>query len=172
MDIQELAAAVTSISKLNGNFLLRSGQTSDIYFDKYQFEADPNLLREIAKAMAPMIPSGTELLAGLELGGVPIATTLSLETGIPTVFVRKEKKEYGTAKLAEGPEIDGKKVSIVEDVITTGGQVLESTDELRSEGAVVSNVLAVILRANEQPESFEASGLELRTLFTAADLGF
>ena len=110
MTRQELAKKIYDIAHLTGEFKLRSGQVSNEYFDKYRFEAQPTLLREIAKQMAPLIPAGTEILAGLEMGGIPIATALSLETGLPCVFVRKEAKEYGTCKFAEGLEISGKKV--------------------------------------------------------------
>ena len=108
---------------------------SDFYFDKYLFESDPRLLQAVTEHSAPLIPQGTEILAGLELGGVPLSTALSLLTGIPQVMVRKEAKGYGTAKLAEGPDISGRRLTVIEDVITSGGQVVLSTDELRSRGA-------------------------------------
>ncbi len=135
MTKQELAKKIYDIAHLTGEFKLRSGQVSNEYSDKYRFEAQPALLREIAKHMAPLIPAGTEVLAGLEMGGIPIATALSLETGLPCVFVRKEAKEYGTCKFAEGLDIKDKKVCMIEDVVTTGGQVVLSTADLRSIGA-------------------------------------
>src|SRR4029079_14414609 len=102
MSLDELAQRVNSIARLTGTFTLRSGQVSTEYFDKYRFEADPVLLADIAAALVPLLPHETEVLAGLELGGVPIATALSLHTGLPAAFVRKEAKSYGTAQLAEG----------------------------------------------------------------------
>jgi orotate phosphoribosyltransferase len=135
-----MAKKIYDVAHLTGEFKLRSGQVSHEYFDKYRFEAQPTLLLEIAKQMVPLIPAGTEVLAGLEMGGIPIATALSLETGIPCVFVRKEAKAYGTCKFAEGLEIKGKKVLVVEDVVTTGGQVVLSTADLRSIGAEISHV--------------------------------
>ena len=101
-DRDDLAAAIYATSHITGEFVLRSGVTSTEYFDKYRFEADPALLRDIAAALVPLVPEGTEVLAGLELGGVPIATVLSQLTGIPATFVRKEAKTYGTCQLAEG----------------------------------------------------------------------
>ncbi|WP_413292980.1 orotate phosphoribosyltransferase [Bdellovibrio sp. HCB185ZH] len=148
----ELAKKIYDVAHLTGEFKLRSGQISNEYFDKYRFEAQPTLLREIAKQMVPLIPPGTEVLAGLEMGGIPIATALSLETGIPCVFVRKEAKEYGTCKFAEGLEIAGKNVLVIEDVVTTGGQVVLSTADIRSLGAKVSHVLCVIHRGPQFPE--------------------
>ena len=110
MDKSELARRVVEVALRRGEFKLRSGQTSNVYFDKYQFEANPVLLREIARQLAPLVPKDTEVLAGLELGGVPIATALSFETGLPTAFVRKERKTYGTCLIAEGAALRGKRV--------------------------------------------------------------
>ncbi len=149
-----------------GSFKLRSGQTSSFYFDKYRFESHPELLFQIAKHLKPFIPSSTDLLAGLELGGVPLATALSFETGLPCVFVRKKAKEYGTQALAEGGKIQGKKLLIIEDVITTGGQVIASVSELRKLGAVIDTVVCVIHRHlhNNNPQ-IQKSQLKLQALF-------
>ena len=170
MTKQELAKKIYEVAHLTGEFKLRSGQTSNEYFDKYRFEARPEILREIAKHMVPLIPPGTEVLAGLEMGGIPIATALSLETGLPCVFVRKEAKAYGTCKFAEGLEITGKNVCIIEDVITTGGQVVLSTADIRSLGAKVQDVLCVIHRGPTFPEpKLIEVGLNLRPLFIKSD---
>src|SRR3954452_268168 len=114
MSIDELAQRVNSVARLTGTFTLRSGQIVTEYFDKYRFEADPALLADIAAALQPLLPRGTEVLAGLELGGVPIATALSLRTGLPAAFVRKQAKSYGTARLAEGADIAGRRVTVIE----------------------------------------------------------
>ena len=169
-DRDQLAAAIHATSHITGTFVLRSGMVSDEYFDKYRFEADPALLRDIAAALAPLVPDDTEALAGLELGGVPIATMLSQVTGIPAYFVRKEAKAYGTAKLAEGADIDGKRCLVVEDVITTGGQVVLSTNDLRERGAIAEVVLCVIDRSGGDHAKLDGIGLELRSLLTMADL--
>lgn len=155
--------------RLTGIFTLRSGQVADTYFDKYLFEGDPGLLAEVAQAAVPLIPEGTEVLAGLELGGVPVATALSLATGLPAAFVRKEAKTYGTAKLAEGAEVDGRRVLVVEDVVTTGGQVVLSAADLRERGADILAVLCVIDRSGGDHQ-LAAAGLELRSVFTREDL--
>jgi orotate phosphoribosyltransferase len=170
MDLDELARRIDQTCRLTGEFLLRSGQISTKYFDKYQFEGDPELLAAVAAHAMPLIPSGTQVLAGLELGGVPIATALSMATGLPAAFVRKEAKAYGTARLAEGSEIDGKRCLVVEDVITTGGQVVLSTADLRARGAIVDTVLCVIDRSDGDHAKLDEIGLEIRSLFTAADL--
>ncbi len=171
MTRQELAKKIYEVSYLTGQFKLRSGTTSNEYFDKYRFEARPEILKEIAKQMAPLIPKGTEILAGLELGGVPIATALSLETGLPCVFVRKEAKDYGTCQFAEGLDVKGRKVCVIEDVITTGGQVVLSTNDLRELGAKVDHVLCVIHRGKEKTEPKLAEiKLQMTPLFRMEDL--
>lgn len=166
----DLARRVYETAHLTGEFTLRSGQVSQEYFDKYRFESDPVLLRDIAEAMAALVPAGTEVLAGLELGGIPIVTMLSQVTGLPALFVRKEAKTYGTCQLAEGGEIDGKRTVVVEDVVTTGGQVLLSCADLRERGALVDTVLCVIDREAGGPEAFAEDGLALRALLTMTQL--
>jgi orotate phosphoribosyltransferase len=138
---------------------------SNDYFDKYLFESNPVLLNEIAEHLSGLIPKGTEVFAGLEMGGVPIATALSLKTGIPVAFVRKKAKEYGTCKLAEGIDIQGKNVCIIEDVVTTGGQILLSAQDLKNCGATVNNVLCVIEREQQGRDNLENSGLTFLSLF-------
>ncbi len=170
MDRHALATAVYAHAHLTGEFLLRSGAVSHEYFDKYRFEAEPHLLREIASALAPMVPEETEVLAGLELGGVPLAVMLSQLTGIPTAFVRKSAKPYGTRRLAEGAEVDGKRVLVIEDVVTSGGQVVLSTADLREAGAEVDHALCVIDRQAGGGDALAEAGVALRALFTMADL--
>jgi len=166
MESSTLASRIGAVAQLSGQFVLRSGATSDTYFDKYLFESDPGLLRAIAEHLVPMIPEGTELLAGLELGGVPVATALSYASGLPAVFVRKKAKEYGTAKLAEGPSIDGKRVLIVEDIVTSGGQVVLSTADLREVGAIVDSAVCVIDREQGGTEALADANIALGALFT------
>src|SRR4051794_27186278 len=120
-----LARRVYDVCHLTGSFTLRSGQVSEEYFDKYLFESDPRLLLDVAKQMASLLPD-CDVLAGMELGGIPIATVMSQLTGLPTVFMRKQAKKYGTCKAAEGPKVDGLRVVLVEDVVTTGGALLDA----------------------------------------------
>lgn len=170
VDRQELGKRLYAAAYLTGTFKLRSGQISNFYFDKYLFESDPKLLSPIVDHLAELIPAETEILAGLDLGGIPIATGLSLHTGLPTVFVRKKAKDYGTNKLAEGIAIDGRQLLIVEDVVTTGGQIIESANELRALGARAKTVICVVQRDPAATGKLAAAGLELRPLFTLAEL--
>jgi orotate phosphoribosyltransferase len=165
-----LASRVFATSHLKGTFVLRSGRTADRYFDKYRFESDPSLLAAIVEELAPLVPAETDGLAGLELGGVPIATLLSAKTGLPTYFVRKQAKKYGTEKTCEGGDIRGMRLLIVEDVVTTGGQILLSAQDLRAEGALVAHALCVIDREAGGAERIAAEAIALRSLFTMSDL--
>jgi len=166
----ELSKKIYETSHITGTFTLRSGTVSNEYFDKYLFEADPVLFSAIADCMAELIPKETEVLAGLEMGGIPIATALSLKTGIPCAFVRKKAKTYGTCKLAEGASVSGKRVCIIEDVVTTGGQIIESTRELRALGADIDTVLCAILREDKAVSLLKAEGLTLKAAFTMEEL--
>jgi orotate phosphoribosyltransferase len=165
-----LAKRIYDVAHITGSFKLRSGIISSEYFDKYLFEAQPDLLLAIAKEMAKLVPNGIDALAGLELGGVPLATMLSQVTGLPNLFVRKKAKEYGTCRLAEGGEIAGKRLVIVEDVITSGGQVILSAQDLRDRGAEIVRVLCVIDREQGGREKLAEAGLEWQALFTMSQL--
>jgi orotate phosphoribosyltransferase len=170
MDHDALAARVYAAAHLTGTFTLRSGAVSHEYFDKYLFESDPALLRDLAGAMVPLLPTDCDALAGLELGGVPLATMLSQATGLPTLFVRKAAKPYGTCRLAEGGEVEGRRLCIVEDVVTSGGAILDAARELRAAGAVLGPVVCVIDRESGGAENLAAEGLTLRSLFTMSAL--
>jgi len=165
-----LARRVYDTARLTGEFVLRSGAVSNQYFDKYLFEAEPDLLSAIVDAMVPLVPASTDALAGLELGGIPIATMLSQRTGLPARFVRKEAKTHGTCRLAEGGEIDGVRCCIVEDVVTSGGAVVDAARELRARGAELATVVCVIDRESSGRENLAAIGLELRSLFSMSQL--
>lgn len=170
MTREELGLEIYKVSLLRGEFKLRSGLTSNEYFDKYQFESQPKLLREIAKSLIELLPMDFDILAGLETGGIPLATAIALELEKPIVFVRKKAKEYGTMKLAEGPEILGKRLVVIEDVVTSGGQIIKSIDDLRTLGAICNIALCVIDRQQGGKENLAKIGVELRSLFTMREL--
>lgn len=165
MTKSEVAKKIYELSHITGEFLLRSGQISNEYFDKYLFEANPIVLKEIAKIMATLIPTESEVIAGLEMGGIPVVTAISFENGMPAAFVRKTAKEYGTCKLAEGADVNGKKVCIIEDVVTTGGAIIDGTRELRKRGAIIDTVICVIQRNPNAAEILEKEGLKLIPAF-------
>jgi len=170
MTRSELAQAIYRVSHLTGRFRLRSGAESNEYFDKYRFESDPVLLRAIGVALLPLIPPHTDALAGLELGGVPIATVLGQLSGLPVVFVRKAAKEYGTGRVIEGADPAGRTMLIVEDVVTSGGQVVLSAADLRTAGATVQRAVCVVDRQSGGGEALAAAGIDLHPLFGFAEL--
>jgi orotate phosphoribosyltransferase len=165
-----LARDIDRVCRLTGTFQLRSGLTATEYFDKYLFESDPQLLRRVAEAMQSLVPEDTELLGGLELGGIPLVTVLSSVTGIPAVFVRKKAKEYGTRRLAEGAEVAGRRITLVEDVITTGGAVRNASEALRAAGATVATVVCAIDRSEAPGQALADAGLNTLAVLTRADL--
>jgi orotate phosphoribosyltransferase len=167
--LDSLAGRVYHACHLTGEFQLRSGVISEEYFDKYLFEGQPDLLRDVAQAMVALLPE-CDVLAGMELGGIPLATMMSQLTGLPTVFVRKQAKEYGTAKLAEGGPVDGRRVVLVEDVVTTGGALQQSCRELRAIGAQVRTAVCAIDREQGGAGNLAAEALELRSALRRRDL--
>jgi orotate phosphoribosyltransferase len=174
-----LAKAIADVALLRGTFTLRSGKTSTYYLDKYLFSTRPELLRQLAPLFAARIRAmetaagGVRVarLAGAELGGIPLVTAASLETGLPCLFIRNKKKDYGTAKQLEGLVTPGDHVVLLEDVATTGGQALEAVQSLRESGAKVLGVIATIDRLEGARENIEKEGLRFDALFTVKDLG-
>ena len=169
-DNTPLAKRIYDTAHITGDFTLRSGAKSNEYFDKYLFESDPKLLKDITAAMVKLVPPGVDALAGLEMGGIPIATMLSQFTGLPVLFVRKKAKEYGTCKIAEGGQVSGRKLLIVEDVVTQGGAILEAAKALKVEGAILSAVICVIDREAGGAANLAKSDLILTPLFTMSEL--
>ena len=166
----ELARQIREASYLTGEFKLRSGNISNFYWDKYRFESNPALLTAIAEEMAKLLPSRCDGLAGLELGGIPLATALSLQTGIPCFYVRKEAKTYGTCNLIEGGVKQDSTLVVIEDVITTAGQVCTSIEQIRAAGYTVEHVVAVIDRQAGGAAKINALGCSFASVFTLAAL--
>ena len=168
--VSELARQLRDVAYLTGEFKLRSGKISNFYWDKYRFESNPVLLSAIANEMAQRLPEGVDGLAGLELGGIPLATALSLQTGHPCYYVRKAPKDYGTRNLIEGGVPKGANLVVIEDVITTAGQVCTSIEQMRAEGLVVEYVIAAIDRQAGGEEKINALGCTFAAVFTLAEL--
>jgi orotate phosphoribosyltransferase len=166
-----LAQRIADLALLRGSFTLRSGRTSSYYLDKYRFSTDPAVLREIGQRFAQRIPNDVNRLAGAELGGIPLVTAASLASGLPSLFVRNAKKDYGTAQKIEGALDPGDRVMLVEDVCTSGGQVLEAAKAIEAANASVALILATIDRLEGAREQIEQAGYAFDALFTRADLG-
>jgi len=168
----ELIDKMKEIALLRGEFTLRSGIKSNWYFDKYRFEGIPSIMRSVAHHMARLIPEGTDRLAGIELGGVPMCTALSMATDIPCMFIRKKAKDYGTAAQIEGVHVKGDRILLVEDVVTTGGQAIELLRQLREYGLDIVGTLAVLNRDEGAVEAFAAENIPFWWLFSREDFGF
>jgi orotate phosphoribosyltransferase len=168
--MSSLASRIKACAKLNGNFTLRSGAISNTYFDKYQFESDPVLLLDIVTEMAKLLPSGTKALAGLEMGGIPVVTMLSQVTGLPAAFIRKAPKSYGTCRYAEGTSLSDRTFVLIEDVVTSGGAILDSLHMLNADGLKPIEVHCVIDRESGGREAIAEAGIDLQSLFTYQDI--
>ena len=171
MNREELATRIAETAILHGEFTLRSGRKSTWYIDKYLFTTRPDILTALGTLFAEKILQTTTLLAGAELGGIPLVTTASMATGLPCIFIRNQKKEYGTSKQLEGKLSTSDRVIIVEDIATTGGQVLEAAKTIQGLGATVELIIAVIDRREGARENIESAGFVFDSLFTAEDLG-
>ena len=169
--LRELGQDIAHAAYLRGKFVLRSGVTSNYYFDKYLFETKPNLLRRVASFLAELVPQGTDRLAGPELGGVALATAVSLDLGLPFVIVRKAQKSYATSTQIEGELYPGERVAVLEDVVTTGTAAIEAARALRRAGAVVQDAIVVIDREEGGSEAMAAEGLQFWPLFRRSTLG-
>jgi orotate phosphoribosyltransferase len=168
-----LARRLFDTALLRGTFTLRSGATSDRYFDKYRVMAEPRLLGPIAGRLADLVaahtPDATRIIAP-ELGAVPLATALALDSGIPYAIVRGASKSYGTANRIEGPTESGELAVLVEDVVTSGGAALEALQVARDAGLEVTHALCVLDRDGGGREALAAAGVELHALLSSADL--
>ena len=171
MTHDQLAKRIADVALLRGEFILRSGRKSNYYLDKYRFETQPDVLAELGKLLADRVTAHTTRIAGAELGAVPLAAAAGMAANKPFVFIRNQKKDYGTAKQIEGVLERGDMVMIVEDVLTTGGQVLEAVKTLQDLGAKVERIVAVIDRLEGARENIESAGYVYESLFTTKDLG-
>ena len=171
MTDEQLIQRIRDAALLHGEFTLRSGRKSKYYLDKYQFETQPDILRELGTRFAQHIDDQVDRIAGAELGGIPLVTTAAMASGRPAVLIRNQKKDYGTAKQLEGKLEAGDRVVFVEDVVTTGGQTLEAVKVIEAAGAKVVRIVVVIDRQEGARENIEAAGYEMRSLFTKASLG-
>ncbi len=166
-----LARRIADVALLTGEFTLRSGRTSHYYLDKYLFSTQPDILTELGRMFARRITGPVNKLAGAELGGIPLVTAASLASGLPCVFIRNQKKDYGTARRLEGKLGQGDVVMLVEDVCTTGGQVLEAAKVIEATGAKVQKIVGTIDREEGARENIESAGYTFEALFTKTDLG-
>ena len=174
MDHATLAKRVKEVALLEGDFTLRSGKKSKFYFDKYLFETQPDVLEAMGQEIAKRLPAGTQRIAGPELGAVALAAAASLASRVPFFIVRNAKKDYGTSKTIEGKLLPGESVVLVEDIVTTGGQVVEAIKNITAAGATVTKVIVALDRQEGGRENIEKAlppGATYMAILTKGDLG-
>lgn len=171
MDKAQLTKRVKEMAYLEGDFVLRSGKRSKYYMDKYLFETQPDILKALGREFCKYLTPDITLIAGAELGGVALAAATAMEAGKPWIIVRNSKKDYGTSKLVEGKLQKGDVVLLVEDIATTGGQVLEAAKVITEAGATVKKIVAVIDRKQGARENIQAAGYVFDSIITKQDLG-
>ncbi|QES24719.1 orotate phosphoribosyltransferase [Streptomyces venezuelae] len=170
MRLPDLTVRLAETALVTAPFHLADGTRLDSYFDEYRLAADPELLRDTAAAMAALVPTDAQLLAGIELGGVPLAVALSAATGLPAVFLRRRPKGYGSRRQIEGAPFAGRRAVLVDDVVRSGGQLLAMASILRIAGAPVSDALCVLERPLGGRTLLAEHRVALRSLLSEADL--
>jgi len=171
MNRRELIRRIKETAYLEGDFVLRSGKKSKYYLDKYLFETCPDILKALGKEFARYLTDDVTLIAGAELGGVALAAATAMETGKNWIIVRNSKKGYGTGKLIEGKLDKDDVVLLVEDIATTGGQVLEAAKVITEAGARISKIVCVIDRKQGASENIASAGYKFESILTKDDLG-
>ena len=169
-ELQELGRDLVAASYLKGDFVLRSGKRSNRYFDKFLFETDPALLRRLGRHLAQLVPADTQRLAAPELGAVLLGGAVSMELGLPLLLIRKEPKGYGTSKQIEGRFGRGDRTTVIEDVVTTGGDSLRSAQVLRDAGVEVIHLVVVLDRGEGGEDNIRSAGIPYSPLFRITDL--
>ncbi|MFF0427764.1 orotate phosphoribosyltransferase [Streptomyces sp. NPDC004520] len=168
--LSDLPVRLAETALVTAPFHLADGARIDSYFDEYRLAADPELLRDTAAAMAALVPDDAQLLAGIELGGVPLVVALSAVTGLPAAFLRRRPKGYGSRRQIEGAAFTGRRTVLVDDVVRSGAQLLAMARVLRIAGAPVSDALCVLERPLGGRTLLAEHNVSLRSLLSEADL--
>lgn len=171
MTREELISRIKDTAYLEGDFTLRSGKKSKYYLDKYLFETCPDILKALGEEFARFVSDDVTLIAGAELGGVALAAVTAIESGRNWIIVRNSKKGYGTSKMVEGVLKEGDVVLLVEDIATTGGQVIEAAKIIVEAGATVKKIVCTIDRKQGAEENVTEAGFVFDSIMTKSDLG-
>ena len=171
--VDELGRRLLDVALLEGDFTLRSGKRSSWYLDKYRFETDPSLLRELGERLAAATEAAEPdavRLAGPALGAVALAASAAMASGRPFIIVRGETKGYGTGNRIEGAYEPGELVCLVEDVVTSGGALCDAVEAVRGAGLVVRHAVCVVDREEGGADALARLGVRLAPLYRAGDL--
>jgi orotate phosphoribosyltransferase len=170
MDKNEIISLLKECGAIKyGKFILTSGETSDYYIDIKKASTNPLILKKIIQEISKY-SKNYDYIAGMELGAVPLIVALSLETNIPYIIIRKNKRDHGTSKQIEGDTVNNKKVLIIEDVTTSGGSVIESIRILKRNNAILDKVIVVVDRENGAKEKVRDLNLELISLLSKSEI--
>jgi len=168
---KELEKQIKDQAVTRGEFILASGKKSSYYVDLKKAYTDPEVMAMIVEGMMEVLKDeNIDRIAGIEMGGVPIAAALSLKTGIHFIIIRKKEKGYGTDKRIEGKIVEGDNVLIVEDTITTGSSVKMGVEAVREMGGKCTMVISVVDRLEGAYENLEKVNISLKSLVTLKDL--
>lgn len=153
-----------------GQFTLKSGIESPFYVDLRPLASDPKILKTLGQFLLKMVDTqNTDLICGVPYAALPMATAMSMESGVPLIIKRKEAKAYGTKKLIEGLYTSGQNCLLVEDVITSGKSLLETIPEVENEGIIVKDIVVVLDREQGGKAHLERQGYRVYTLFTISE---
>lgn len=169
-DLERLARDIVRVAWLTGDFVLSSGRRSTHYLDKYLFETQPDILRRVGREMGRLVPAQTQRLAAPELGAVLLGAAVSMELGLPLVLVRKQAKQYGTQRSLEGVLEAGDRVTVLEDVLTTGGEAIRAIETVREAGGTVVGLVAVLDREEGAADNLRPLAVPFTPLFRKSDL--
>ncbi|GAA2494029.1 orotate phosphoribosyltransferase [Winogradskya humida] len=159
-----LVERVVSVGTVTGRYTLPNGGTLTSYFDEYRVAADPDLLFQTGLALAALLPPDVDVVAGLELGGVPFALAVSAATGLPAALIRKTAKPYGTCLQVEGQPAPGARVAMVDDVIRSGRQILIAAAALRQAGTLPTMAVAILIRQGEAKSLLAGQGIKVNAV--------
>ena len=171
--VDELGRQLLETAFLEGDFTLRSGKKSTWYLDKYRFETDPEILRELGERLGAAVSAAEPdvvRLAAPALGAVALAASGAMASGLPFIIVRGETKGYGTGNRLEGVYESGELVCLVEDVVTSGGALRDAVEAVRAAGLVVRHAVCVVDREEGGADALARLGVRLTALYRAGDL--
>jgi orotate phosphoribosyltransferase len=153
-----------------GKFKLSNGQLTDYYIDKYAFETNPALLSAITDRLLSIFDfDDIDVVAGPELGAVPLVTALSLRSGTDAAFIRNREKHRGTQARVEGTIGKGSRVAVIEDVSTTGGTILDAATLVEDVGGMAEQLIVIVDRNESAVENVREEGYELDYLLQVGE---
>lgn len=166
LQAKEVGGDIVAAALQRGKFVLRSGESSSFYFDKYLFETKPTILRRLAQMFAERVPEGVDRLAATDGGAVALATAASLATGLPFVIIMRDD----SAAPVRGELYRGETVALIQDVVDSGGQAVDAARQIGHLGAKVAGIISVVDRQAGGAASIAEAGFHYEALFTLSDL--